>query len=123
MSNIKTASWLEQSENRIPYHQTLYMEFLTTRPCTCRICGRVQLPSTELHLLDSTAHDVFNCKYDVFNLLLTSLARDAYALGCTKVEVEIGDASNDVFLLFFSKYMQQRPLLWLEGLSAGYLSW
>ena len=64
------------------------MEFLTTRPCACGICWRVQRPSTELHLLDSTAHDVFNCKYDVFNLLLTSLARDAYALGSTKVEVE-----------------------------------
>lgn len=32
-------------------------------------------------LLDSTAHDVFNCKCDYFNLLLTSLACDANALG------------------------------------------
>ena len=70
------------------------------------------LPSTELHLLDSTAHDVFNCKYDVFNLLLTSLARDAYALGSTKVEVDVeADILFNDAELFEQLIMllQQRP--------------
>ena len=44
-----------------------------------------EVPS--LHFLDSTAHGVFNCKIQCFNLFLTSLVCDANALGSTKVEV------------------------------------
>ena len=52
---------------------------------------RIYIPFNEvpeLHFLDSTAHGVFNCKIQCFNLFLMSIACDANALGSTKVEEE-----------------------------------
>ena len=49
---------------------------------------------------------VFNCKYAAVNVLLTSLAHDAYALGSNNVEVEIQSSSppNSLGLEHLLKY-------------------
>ena len=49
----------------------------------------------ELHFLDSTAHGVFSCKIQCFNLFLMPLACEANALGSTKVEVEQTQFADD----------------------------
>ena len=51
---------------------------------------RLQLPSTDLHSLDVTVSLCFNLYIRMFlTILLTSLARDACALGSTEVEIEV----------------------------------
>lgn len=75
-------------KEQLPALNNHRMEFTTTRPCACSICWQVQSLSTEFRLLDSTAPDVFNCKYNAFYLLLMLLACGAYPLGSTKIEVQ-----------------------------------